>query len=263
MSYKWNPEEYRISSSNQKRWGQELLSKIDFKGDEKVLDIGCGDGEITALIAQRVPKGFVVGIDSSKDMINMAKKNFLSKEYPNLSFLVKDVREITFEKEFDIVFSNACLHWVIDHLSVLKRIKTSLKPSGKIFFQMGGKGNAEEIIKVLENIIRQPKWSKFFKNFSFPYGFYSPKEYSKWLKIAGFKPKRIELLTKDMIHQDEKTFASWLLSTWLPYLQRIPENNREEFISEVIKRYLEKHPQDKNGCIHVQMVRLEVEAEIH
>lgn len=72
--YKWEPEEYEISSSNQKKWGVELLSKLNFSGNEKVLDVGCGDGEITALIAKRVPHGFVVGIDSSEDMVYLAKE---------------------------------------------------------------------------------------------------------------------------------------------------------------------------------------------
>ncbi len=156
MTYKWNPEEYQASSSNQKKWGEELLSKIDFiKGYEKVLDIGCGDGKITAYIAQKVPQGFVVGIDSSEDMINLAKRNFPSNTHSNLVFIVKDAREIDFEEEFDIVFSNACLHWIVDHLPVLEKIKRTLKPSGKIFLQMGGKGNAAEVIRTLETIIKK------------------------------------------------------------------------------------------------------------
>ena len=261
MSYKWDAEEYQASSSNQKKWGEELLSKIDFKGYEKVLDISCGDGKITAYIAQKVPQGFVVGIDSSEDMINLAKRNFPSNTHSNLAFIVKDAREIDFEEGFDIVFSNACLHWIVDHLPVLEKIKRTLKPSGKIFLQMGGKGNAAEVIRTLETIIRSEKWSKFFNNFSFPYGFYSTEEYEKWLKIVGFKIKRVELIKKDMVHENKKRFASWIRSTWLPYTQRVLEHLRENFIGEVVEEYIKKYPPDSNGFIHVQMVRLEVEAE--
>ena len=261
MTYKWNPTEYQISSSNQKRWGKELLSKIKFKGNEKVLDIGCGDGKLTASIVQKVPQGFVIGIDSSEDMINLAKKNFPAEIYPNLIFIVKDARKIDFEEEFDIVFSNACLHWIVDHLPILEKIKRSLKSSGKIFLQMGGKGNAAGIVEILEYLIRNKKWAKFFKNFSFPYGFYSDKEYKEWLRIVGFKIKRVELIEKDMVHEDEGKFASWIRTTWLPYTQRIPEELRENFIKEVIKNYIEKHPPDGKGFIHVKMIRLDIEAK--
>jgi len=68
--YSWDSEEYQISSSNQKKWGVELFSKLNLSGNEKVLDIGCGDGEITALIAGKVPHDSVIGIDSSRDMID-------------------------------------------------------------------------------------------------------------------------------------------------------------------------------------------------
>ena len=225
------------------------------------MDIGCGDGKITASIAKKVPQGFVIGIDSSEYMINLAKRKFPSKIYQNLSFIVKDVREMDFEEEFDIVFSNACLHWIIDHLPVLEKIEKSLKPSGKIFLQMGDKGNAAEVISVFETIIKDEKWFKFFNNFSFPYGFYDPEEYREWLKKVGFRIKRVELLPKDMIHKSEEQFTSWIRSTWLPYIQKVPEYLCEDFIREVVQVYIKRYPPDSKGFIHVQMVRLEVEAE--
>jgi trans-aconitate methyltransferase len=142
------------------------------------------DGEITALIAKRVPHGFVAGINSSEDMIKLAKRNFPAKHHPNLSFLVKDARELDFNEEFDIIFSNACLHWIVNHLPVLEGIKRSLKPSGKVLLQMGGRGNAAEAVEVMESIMEEQKWAKFFNEFSFPYGFYDPEEYRSWLKTV-------------------------------------------------------------------------------
>ncbi|HWR70758.1 MAG TPA: methyltransferase domain-containing protein, partial [Dehalococcoidia bacterium] len=117
--YQWDAEEYRTSSSNQKKWALELLSKLDLEGSERVLDIGCGDGEVTAAIARRVPRGFAVGIDSSGDMIDLAVTHYPPERCPNISFVLKDAREIDFDEEFDAVFSNACLHWVVDHRPVL------------------------------------------------------------------------------------------------------------------------------------------------
>ena len=260
--YKWNAEEYKDNSPNQKKWALELLSKAQLRGYESVLDIGCGDGEITALIAGKVNRGRVIGIDSSSEMIELANQRFPSKTHPNLFFILKDAKDINFNCEFDLIFSNACLHWVTDHLPVLKKIKKSLKPSGQILFQMGGKGNAEHIIEVMDLVIEQAEWHAFFNNFKFPYGFCSPDEYRGWLTKLGFTSIRAELVTKDMLHENEDKLAAWIRTTWLPYTQRIPEPKREDFIRQVVKSHMRKYPADKDGCIHLEMKRLEVQAEL-
>lgn len=258
--YKWNAKDYKNSSSSQQKWARELISKLEIKGNERVLDIGCGDGKITAEIAQKLPEGSVLGIDSSKEMIYLAKETFNSKEYNNLNFILKDVQELDFNNEFDVIFSNAALHWIKDHLSILKQIKDSLKPSGKILIQMGGKGNAESILEIADIMITDEKWKKYFKGFEFPYGFYGAKEYKDWLKRAGFNSIRVQLFPKDMEKKNVIDLAGWIRTTWLPYTQRVPEEFQEEFIEELIERYLEKYPKDEKGHIHVKMVRLEVEA---
>ncbi len=126
---------------------------------------------------------------------------------------------------------------------------------------MGGKGNAAKILEVLEPMIESEKWSMYFTNFSFPYGFYGPEEYKEWLKQVGLKAKRIELIPKDMIHKGKEGLAAWIRTTWLPYTQRVPKELREEFIDELVDKYVEKHPLDSEGFVHVPMMRLEVEAE--
>ncbi|MGF7119117.1 class I SAM-dependent methyltransferase [Methanobacterium oryzae] len=258
--YKWDAEDYKNSSLAQLEWAIEVISKLELKGNEKILDIGCGDGKITAQIARKVPEGSVLGIDSSKEMISLARKTFNSKKYSNLNFILNDAQELDFNNEFDIVFSNAALHWIKDHLSLLEQIKHSLRPSGKILFQMGGKGNAESILKIADEMINDGKWEKYFEYFEFPYGFYSAEEYKEWLQKVGFNKIRVQLISKDMEKNDESEMAGWIRTTWLPYTQRVPEELQKEFIEELIKRYLEKYPKDGKEHIHVGMVRLEVEA---
>jgi trans-aconitate methyltransferase len=193
-------------------------------------------------------------------MISLAKETFNPRKYPNLNFILKDAQELDFNNEFDIIFSNAALHWIKDHLSLLKQIKHSLKPSGKILIQMGGRGNAESILEIADELINDRKWKKYFDGFEFPYGFYSEEEYKKWLQKVGLNAIRVQLIPKDMKKNDESEMAGWIRTTWLPYTQRVPEEFQEEFIEELIEKYLEKYPKDDNGHIHVRMVRLEVEA---
>ncbi len=152
--YQWDAREYRASSSNQKRWALELLAQLELKGAERVLDIGCGDGEITAAIAARVPRGSALGMDSSPDMVELAARQHPAVRHPNLAFVVKDARDIDFPEEFDAVFSNACLHWVSDHRPVLRGIGKCLKPGGRVLLQMGGRGNAASVLDALEEVMK-------------------------------------------------------------------------------------------------------------
>ncbi|UKL14013.1 class I SAM-dependent methyltransferase [Dissulfurimicrobium hydrothermale] len=175
--YEWDAEDYAMHSVSQQLWARELIEKIQLEGHEYVLDIGCGDGKVTAEIAKYVPKGQVVGIDNSEKMITLASNKFPISQYPNLFFQQMDACALSFREEFDIVFSSAALHWIINHKPVLKGIYQALKPKGKAIIQMGGKGNAANIVEILDEIMYESPWNEYFKDFSFPYGFYSPKEY--------------------------------------------------------------------------------------
>ena len=132
MPHKWDPKVYDKSSSAQKIWAEEVISKIKIKGDERVLDIGCGDGKITAHIASLLPQGSVLGIDSSAEMVRFAQSRFPFSSWPNLSFRYADARDLHLSGEFDLIVSFAALHWVLDHRPVLEGIKRSLKPGGRL-----------------------------------------------------------------------------------------------------------------------------------
>jgi trans-aconitate methyltransferase len=258
--YTWNAKDYAKHSLTQQKWAKELLSKLKLNGHESVLDVGCGDGKVTAEIAGCVPDGTVVGVDSSKEMIELARDNFAKDKYPNLSFQVADARHLDFSERFDVVFSNAALHWIKDHRPVIAGIQKSLKPEGRILLQMGGKGNAESILSILEEMMSESEWRQYFSDFTFSYGFYEPQEYTTWISEAGLHPVRIELIPKVMSYDKRDGLTGWVRTTWLPYLEQVPDEKREEFITRLIDKYIEKYLPDNEGKIHVNMMRLEVEA---
>jgi len=258
--HKWNPADYEKSSSAQFKWAMDLVSKLELRGDENVLDIGCGDGRITAAIADRVPRGKVLGIDLSGDMVEFASSKYSQHDYQNLSFQQKDASQLTYQDEFDVVVSFACLHWVKDHIPVLEGIRRSLRTPGRILLQFGGKRNAGEILDITEDLIRTDEWSTYFQGFSFPYHFYGAEEYQDWLKQVGLKAKRVELVPKDMVHLGKGGLEGIIRNTWLPYTERLPAELRAKFIGKIADRYIESHPLQE-GMVHVKMVRLEVEAE--
>jgi len=259
-NYQWDAEDYAKNSSNQQRWARELIQKLDLAGSERVLDVGCGDGKVSAEIAAHLPQGAVVGVDVSDAMIALAQQRFGAASHPNLRFQKEDAGRLPFSNEFDVVFSNATLHWVLDHPPVVRGIANSLKPGGKVLLQMGGKGNIADMLNVVNPLIAAPRWARYFENFGFPYGFYAPQDYAAWLPAAGLKAVRLELFPKDMVHAGWAGLAGWVRTTKIPYTQRVPEAEREAFIGEVVDAYLAQFPLDAQGNAHVRMLRLEVEA---
>ncbi|OFW65999.1 MAG: hypothetical protein A2V52_05395 [Actinobacteria bacterium RBG_19FT_COMBO_54_7] len=193
-------------------------------------------------------------------MISFARENYPIEKSPNLSWRVMDARELDFDTEFDIVFSNAVMHWIFDHLRVLERIKTALRPGGHILMQMGGRGNVMDMGIILSNMIASDSWRSYFVDFTFPYAFYGPDEYRPWLEQAGLQTIRVELVDKDMVFEDGKALAGWIRTTWMPFTERVPEDLRETFIDEIVARYLESHPPGEDGFLHLAATRLEVEA---
>jgi trans-aconitate methyltransferase len=258
--YNWNAQDYAKNSQNQFQWAKELIPKLKLLGNEALLDIGCGDGKITAELAGYLPEGKAVGVDSSEKMITLAQTSFPQKEYANLSFQVMDARKLTFHGEFDVVFSNAALHWVVDQKSVLEGVKRSLKPSGRLLFQMAGKGNAKDVLCIIKELTRVEPWKAYFHKMSFPYGFYSPEEYRTFLREAGLVAERVELFPRDMKHEGSEGLAAWVRTTWLPFTDRLPIELKSKFVQEMVDNYLKGHPADEAGVVHVSMMRLEVEA---
>jgi trans-aconitate 2-methyltransferase len=235
IAHRWNPADYARHSQGQERWAKELFSLLDRKHGESVLDVGCGDGRNTAEIAKMVSGGRVMGVDRSLDMVQFAQEHFPPARFPNLSFLQADASELPFDGEFDAVFSNAVLHWVLDHRPVLAGIARSLRPGGRCVLQMGGKGNGNEVVAALEDCLADAKWQAEWRPRESHYGFHGPEEYRQWLQAAGLEADSVELIEKDMVHE-----------------------SREEFPEAVTRRYLSEYPLDPRGQVHVRMIRLQV-----
>jgi len=246
----WRPEDYAAHSGGQALWAMELIEKSGLRGDESILDIGCGDGKITDLLAQRT-SGEVVGIDRSPEMIAYAQAAF-----PGQVFIETDAQALQFGARFDVVFSNAALHWVPDHEAVLRGIYRALKPGGKAALQMGGHGNAAEVFAAFEQI--RPAYADCFDGFVSPYTFCKPEAYKGWLAKAGFKRFEATLLRKEMVHETADAFRGWLETTWFPYIRRVPETRRSQFVQAWMAAYLARCPRDDEGRVRIDMVRLEV-----
>ena len=260
LAQKWNPKEYYNYSGHQKQWGMELIAKLNLNGDERLLDIGCGDGKVTSEIARRLPQGSVLGLDISQEMVEFAIESYPPELNGNLRFMFGDACRLEFDAEFDIVFSSAALHWVKDHPPVLEGIKKALKPGGLAFLQMGGSGNASDVVGAFGSVMALPHFQMHFQNFEFPYSTHQPSEYADLLEDAGLEAERVEFRPKVMTFEDVADFAGWLRTTWMPFVEQVPEAMRDELLDQVVEVYLQRNPADYRGRVKVMMLRLEVEA---
>ena len=142
----WDAPEYQQSHSYIWQYGADLLGLLDPQPGERILDLGCGTGHLTAEIAKS--GAAVVGVDSSADMVRVAGQNF-----PDITFLQADARKLSFDEPFDAIFSNAVLHWIKEAEDVLYSITGCLKPGGRIVAEMGGKGNIEGVVSALRRAL--------------------------------------------------------------------------------------------------------------
>jgi trans-aconitate 2-methyltransferase len=255
----WDAADYARNSRMQEEYARKQLAQLNLAGSEAVLDIGCGDGRITAAIAQLVPRGRVLGIDSSAEMIALAQKTHPLR-HSNLSFAVLDARALAFDSEFDLVFSTSALHWVKDHVAVLRGIQQALKPGGRIYLTFGARGTLSGLAPIVDAVMKEPRWRARFENFQVPFGFYGPEEYREWLDQLGLVTERLDLIERDVMHPGREAFEGWLRTTAMPFTHRVEPQRRQQFLSEIVDRYLAANPADAQGLIHVRMVNLLVKA---
>jgi trans-aconitate methyltransferase len=257
VSYAWDAAVYRANSSMQRALADDFLPRIGLRRDERVLDVGCGDGAVTARVAAAVPDGGVVGVDRSPEMVALARR-----EHPELDVRVADVAALPFREAFDVVVSFTALHWVLepDVPAALAAMRRALVPGGRLALQLPGAGNAAALFATADAVVAEPAWREAFAGFVFPWFFPGAAGYRALVAAAGLVPERVELLARDVRHAGAAGLAGWITATWMPYTARLPADRRAAFANLVAERYAAAFPPDADGTLHVAGVRLEVEA---
>jgi len=257
IEYRFDGKKYEKSSKHQREWGDKLVKELDLKGNETILDLGCGNGLITGELAERVPHGKVVGIDSSPSMIETAKLH----KTGNMEFRLLDINEMNFDNEFDVVFSNATLHWILDHEKLLKKIYRGLKPNGFMRIQFAADGNCSNLIEVLREVMDLPQFSSYFRGFTWPW--YMPKveEYEKLLSHTKFRNYKVWGENADRYFRDEKLMIGWIEQpSIVPFLAVLPENMKKLFRDLVVEKMIKRTKQPDGTCFET-FRRINVHAE--
>lgn len=245
MAYEFDGKLYEKASIFQQEWGNKLISELNLKGNENILDLGCGNGLLTANLARLVPNGNVIGVDASEGMIEVAKE----KEGNNLKFKLMDLNEINLNRQFDFIFSNATLHWIKNHKQLWTNIHKLLNPNGFVRFNFAADGNNSHFIKVIKETIVFEEYKEYFSGFQWPWYMPSVDEYENILKDFAFSELNVWEENADRFFPDKEAVIGWVdQPNIVPFLENIPEDKKELFREIVIEQMIKETLQENGRC---------------
>jgi trans-aconitate 2-methyltransferase len=233
----WDAAAYARRSSLQEAMAGEVLALLVLEGSERVLDIGCGDGRITAEIASRLPRGSVLGIDPSDDMISFAASRFTPAARPNLRFETADARNLPFNGEFDLIVSFNALHWIPEPDHALRSVRRAMKPNGAAQLRLVPAGPRTSLEKVLEETRVSPRWARYFGKFRDPYLRVTPEQYAAAAGRNGLRVDRIHTADRAWDFETRDAFFAFGSVTFVEWTKMLPEAEKPAFVKEALDRY--------------------------
>jgi trans-aconitate methyltransferase len=225
MADRWDSALYEDRHSFVWKHGAELIELLDPKPGERILDLGCGTGHLTAQIAER--GAVVTGLDASVSMIAQARQN-----YPKLKFVLADARDFTAAEPFDAVFSNAVLHWIQDAAPVVSGVARALKAGGRFVLEMGAKQNIARIVQALDSVLRERGYAP-----RSPWYYPTAGEYATLLEPHGFEIAALWTFDRPTkLEHPEKGLREWLDMFAGEWFTGVPVKERDEVAGEIESR---------------------------
>ena len=237
MATEWDAEAYRQVSALQEWLAGKSLASLTLRGDERVLDVGCGDGRISAAIAARLPRGSVLGVDASQHMVDFAAATFPPASHANLRFAVADAAALALPAEFDRAVSFNALHWVHDLAAALRGLLAALVPGGRAVLRFVPAGNRRSLEDVIEDTSAAPEWRASFADHRAPFIHPDAGDYAALARAAGFTVSHSRVVHEVWDFGSRAAFASFADATFVAWTSRLPEERHAGFITDVLDRY--------------------------
>ncbi len=238
-NYSWDARTYdKVSSNVQLEWGRKLLDKRRWIGNELVMDAGAGSGNLTKILADKVPHGHVYAVDADSNMVQEAKSNLSG--WRNVQVIQSSMDKVNLPTELDVIFSNAALHWVLDQEDVFLHFWKLLKPyGGELLIDYGGQGNLERPISVIFKEIRSEQFKEYFANWKQSWYFPKSDETKRLLQKVGFKEIQVDSSSQIIPFSDRLSFATFVRTVIMkPFLSYLPNANmKEQFIDAFLSEF--------------------------
>ena len=231
MSRDWDAATYDRISAPQVEWAERVLARLPLRGDETVLDAGCGSGRVTRMLLDRLPRGHVVAVDSTASMVEHAKE---ALDPERATVFQADLIELELDEPVDAVFSNAVFHWIRDHDLLFERLHAALRPGGQLVAQCGGQGNVERLHRVANQLATEEPYSEHLSDWERPWHFAGTEETAERLERAGFADIRASLEPYPITPEEP---AAFLRTVCLgPHLGRLPDELHDRYVDAVCER---------------------------
>jgi trans-aconitate 2-methyltransferase len=232
VSRDWDAASYHRVSGPQLEWAERVLERLPLRGDETVLDAGCGSGRVTRLLLDRLPRGRVVAVDSAPSMVEHARE---ALDPARSTVILADLAELRLDEPVDAAFSNAVFHWVPDHDALFARLGEALRPGGRLVAQCGGEGNIAGFHALAREVAAEPPYAEHLDGWRGPWNFAGPEETAERLERGGFEEIETWLEPSPVTPGDP---AGYLRTVCLgPHLERLPAELGARYLEAVVERW--------------------------
>jgi trans-aconitate 2-methyltransferase len=219
----WNADSYERISAPMEAMGRDVLDRLELRGDERVLDAGCGTGRVTAALVERLPRGEVVAVDGSPAMVDQAR----ARLGDGVDVRVADLLELELDPPADAILSTATFHWIADHDRLFTRLRHALKPGGRLVAQCGGAGNVQPIDEAARRVAPE-----LFADWDGPWHFASPQATEQRLRRLGW----VDVWTWSFpVRVEPDDLREYLATIVLgSHLERLDDHRRDPFVDDVM-----------------------------
>jgi len=230
VSRDWDAATYHRVSAPQVEFARPVLDRLALRGDETVLDAGCGSGRVTAMLLERLPRGRVIAVDQSASMVEHAREALDERA----TVICSDLVELRLHERADAVFSNAVFHWISDHDALFARLRDALRDGGRLVAQCGGEGNVARFHAAARAVAAEPPYAEHLDGWMGPWNFAGPGETAERLERAGFVAVETWLEPQPVVPDDPEDY---LRTVCLGYhLEQLPDALRTPYVRTVHER---------------------------
>jgi trans-aconitate methyltransferase len=250
----WDARTYdKVSSNVQLEWGRKLLEKRRWIGNETVMDAGAGSGNLTKILADKVPHGQIYAIDADYNMVQQAKSNLSGCR--NVQVIHSSMENVNLPTKVEVIFSNSALHWILDQTGIFSHFWQLLKPNGELLIECGGHGNIESALSIIFKIMLSDQFREHFVNWKQSWYFPKPDETERLLQKARFKDIQVNLSKLTTTFSDHESFANFvktvIMKAFLGYLPNAKK--KDQFVDTFLIEF-----EHSGGAWSLDFMRLDI-----